>query len=99
NRRVMAVGEGADEVADKRRRHCWTRWRNATPVDTSWRPNNTVWRKLELNILDQQPYSTHNPRYMVSCTVRRGGQDATRGENDVDNSRPGETCPGSQRSH
>jgi hypothetical protein len=40
NWRVMAVGEGADEVADKRQRSCWTRWRNATPVDTSWLPNN-----------------------------------------------------------
>jgi hypothetical protein len=46
--------------------------------------------------LDQQQYSTHNPRYIVSVTVTRGVQDAIRGENDVNDSRPGETCPGSQ---
>jgi hypothetical protein len=50
-----------------------------------------------INLLDQQPYPTQNPRYMVSVMVTRGGQDATRGENDVNDSRPGETCPGSQR--
>ena len=51
---------------------------------------------LGRNILDQQQHSTHKPRYIVSLTVTRGVQDATRGENDVNDPRPGETCPGSQ---
>jgi hypothetical protein len=51
---------------------------------------------LGIHSLDQQPYSTHNPRYIVSLPVTYGGQDATRGENDVNDPRPGETGPGSQ---
>jgi uncharacterized cupin superfamily protein len=41
------------------------------------------------NLLDQQQSSTYNAHYMVSVTAMCSVQDSTRGENYVNDSRPG----------